>query len=137
MTVIWPHLRARGSEPVALIDAAEFEAARRDPRVQQFLADSDRYLAELEARAEPAMIGATMREVHVDPPQPPLDRKLAELERRVAYLEGALGAIMDGEKLWEGPGLRRQLELHGRVLRALTSGVPERARRIMQEGDRA
>ncbi len=35
-------------EIVAVIDAAEFEAARRDPRVCSFLTEADAYLAELE-----------------------------------------------------------------------------------------
>ena len=39
---------ARETEPVAAIDAAEFEEAQRDPRVRDFLAQADRYLAELE-----------------------------------------------------------------------------------------
>lgn len=34
-------------EPVALIDADELEAARRDPRVHAFLEDADAYLADL------------------------------------------------------------------------------------------
>ena len=39
---------ARETEPAAVIDAAEFEEAQRDPRVRDFLAEADRYLAELE-----------------------------------------------------------------------------------------
>ena len=35
------------TEPAARIDAAEFEAAQRDPRVRDFLAEADNYLAEL------------------------------------------------------------------------------------------
>jgi hypothetical protein len=35
-------------EIVAVIDTAEFEAARRDPRVRSFLTEADAYLAELE-----------------------------------------------------------------------------------------
>jgi hypothetical protein len=33
---------------VATIDAAEFDAAQRDPRVRAFLEEADAYLAELE-----------------------------------------------------------------------------------------
>jgi hypothetical protein len=33
---------------VAVIDAAEFEAAQNDPRVRSFLKKADAYLAELE-----------------------------------------------------------------------------------------
>ncbi len=39
---------AHETEPAAVIDAAEFEEARRDPRVRDFIAEADRYLAELE-----------------------------------------------------------------------------------------
>jgi hypothetical protein len=35
-------------EIVAVIDAAQFEAARRDPRVRSFLAEADAYLVELD-----------------------------------------------------------------------------------------
>lgn len=35
-------------EPAAVIDAAEFEEASRDPRVRDFLIEADRYLIELE-----------------------------------------------------------------------------------------
>jgi hypothetical protein len=35
-------------EIVAVIDTAEFEAARQDPRVRSFLTEADGYLAELE-----------------------------------------------------------------------------------------
>ena len=35
-------------EIVAVIDTAEFEEARRDPRVRSFLTEADAYLAELE-----------------------------------------------------------------------------------------
>jgi hypothetical protein len=35
-------------EVVAVIDTAELEAAREDPRVQTFLAEADTYLLELE-----------------------------------------------------------------------------------------
>jgi hypothetical protein len=35
-------------EIVAVIDTAEFEAAREDPRVRSFLAEADAYLVELE-----------------------------------------------------------------------------------------
>jgi hypothetical protein len=35
-------------EIVAVVDAAEFEAARQDPRVRSFLAEADAYLVELE-----------------------------------------------------------------------------------------
>lgn len=35
-------------EIVAVIDAAEFEAARQDQRVRLFLTEADAYLAELE-----------------------------------------------------------------------------------------
>ncbi len=35
-------------EIVAVIDTAEFEAARRDPRVKLFLTEADAYLVELE-----------------------------------------------------------------------------------------
>lgn len=38
----------REAQPAAVIDAVEFEEARRDPRVQDFLARADSYLAELE-----------------------------------------------------------------------------------------
>lgn len=38
-------------EIVAVIDAAEFEAARRDPRVHSFLTEADAYLAELEQQS--------------------------------------------------------------------------------------
>jgi hypothetical protein len=40
--------RARASEPVAIVDAAEFEEAQQDPRVKAFLAEADSYLAALE-----------------------------------------------------------------------------------------
>jgi hypothetical protein len=33
---------------VAVIDAAEFEAAQNDPRVRSFLEEADAYLADLE-----------------------------------------------------------------------------------------
>jgi hypothetical protein len=33
---------------VAVIDAAEFEEAQRDPRVRTFLEEADEYLADLE-----------------------------------------------------------------------------------------
>ena len=36
------------TEPAAVIDAAELDEARRDPRVRGFIAEADRYLAELE-----------------------------------------------------------------------------------------
>jgi hypothetical protein len=35
-------------EIVAVVDPAEFDAARQDPRVRSFLAEADAYLAELE-----------------------------------------------------------------------------------------
>ncbi len=35
-------------EIVAVIDTAEFEAARQDPRVRSFLMEADAYLVELE-----------------------------------------------------------------------------------------
>jgi hypothetical protein len=35
-------------EIVTVIDTAEFEAARQDPRVRSFLTEADAYLAELE-----------------------------------------------------------------------------------------
>lgn len=35
-------------EIVAVIDAAEFETAREDPRVRSFLDEADAYLVELE-----------------------------------------------------------------------------------------
>jgi hypothetical protein len=35
-------------EIVAVIDAAQFEAARQDPRVRSFIAEADAYLVELE-----------------------------------------------------------------------------------------
>jgi hypothetical protein len=35
-------------ETVAVIDTAELEAARQDPRVRSFLAEADAYLVELE-----------------------------------------------------------------------------------------
>jgi hypothetical protein len=35
-------------EIVAVIDAAEFETARQDPRVRSFLTEADTYLVELE-----------------------------------------------------------------------------------------
>jgi hypothetical protein len=35
-------------EIVAVIDEAEFEAARQDPRVRSFLTEADAYLVELE-----------------------------------------------------------------------------------------
>jgi hypothetical protein len=35
-------------EIVAVIDAAEFEAAQQDPRVRSFLREADAYLVELE-----------------------------------------------------------------------------------------
>lgn len=35
-------------EIVAVIDAAQFEAARQDPCVRSFLAEADAYLVELE-----------------------------------------------------------------------------------------
>jgi anti-sigma factor ChrR (cupin superfamily) len=35
-------------EILAVIDTAEFEAARTDPRVRSFLTEADAYLAELE-----------------------------------------------------------------------------------------
>jgi anti-sigma factor ChrR (cupin superfamily) len=35
-------------EILAVIDTAEFEAARRDPRVRSFLTEADAYLAKLE-----------------------------------------------------------------------------------------
>lgn len=35
-------------EIVAVIDTAEFEAARRDPRVRSFITEADAYLVELE-----------------------------------------------------------------------------------------
>jgi hypothetical protein len=38
-------------EVVAVIDAAEFEAASQDPRVRSFLAEADAYLVELEQQA--------------------------------------------------------------------------------------
>jgi hypothetical protein len=37
-------------EIVAVIDTAEFEAARQDPRVRSFLTEADAYLAELEQK---------------------------------------------------------------------------------------
>jgi hypothetical protein len=40
--------QAPSEEVVAVIDTAEFEAARRDPRVRSFLTESDAYLVELE-----------------------------------------------------------------------------------------
>ena len=39
---------AHETEPAAVIDAAELEEAKRDPRVRDFLTEADRYLAELE-----------------------------------------------------------------------------------------
>ncbi len=46
------HTTGRGrdlpEEIVAVIDAAEFETARRDPRVRSFLSEADAYLVELE-----------------------------------------------------------------------------------------
>ena len=41
---------AHGDEPAVIIAAAEFEAARRDPRVREFLDDAARYRAELEVQ---------------------------------------------------------------------------------------
>jgi hypothetical protein len=38
-------------EIVAVIDTAEFETARRDPRVESFLTEADAYLAELEQQS--------------------------------------------------------------------------------------
>jgi len=35
-------------EIVAVVDPTEFDAARQDPRVRSFLAESDAYLVELE-----------------------------------------------------------------------------------------
>lgn len=35
-------------EPIAVIDADELDAARRDPRVRAFLMKADAYLGELE-----------------------------------------------------------------------------------------
>lgn len=42
------HLPATVTEPAAVIDAAELDEARRDRRVRGFIAEADRYLAELE-----------------------------------------------------------------------------------------
>lgn len=45
-------------EIVAVIDTAEFEAAKQDPRVRSFLEEADAYLVELEqqpATRQPAM----------------------------------------------------------------------------------
>jgi hypothetical protein len=46
------HLTGQGQdlpeEIVAVIDAAEFETARQDPRVRSFLNEADAYLVELE-----------------------------------------------------------------------------------------
>jgi len=43
---------SQGQDPpeeiVAVIDTAEFEAARQDPRVRSFLTEDDAYLVELE-----------------------------------------------------------------------------------------
>jgi hypothetical protein len=43
---------SQGQDPseeiVAVIDAAEFETARQDPRVRSFLNEADAYLVELE-----------------------------------------------------------------------------------------
>jgi hypothetical protein len=38
-------------EVVAVIDEAELEAARRDPRVRSFLSEADTYLVELERQS--------------------------------------------------------------------------------------
>jgi hypothetical protein len=38
-------------EVVAAIDAAEYEAARQDPRVRLFLTEADAYLVELDRQA--------------------------------------------------------------------------------------
>jgi hypothetical protein len=46
------HTTSHRNEPpeeiVAVIDTAEFEAARQDPRVRSFLTEADAYLVELE-----------------------------------------------------------------------------------------
>jgi hypothetical protein len=46
------HTTSQGQDPpeeiVAVIDAAELETARSDPRVRSFLAEADAYLVELE-----------------------------------------------------------------------------------------
>lgn len=42
------HRAIEADSVVATIDSEEIEAARSDPRVKSFLAESDAYLAELE-----------------------------------------------------------------------------------------
>jgi hypothetical protein len=39
---------AHVTEPAAVIDAAEFEEAQRDPRLRRLIDEADSYLAELE-----------------------------------------------------------------------------------------
>jgi hypothetical protein len=39
---------AHATEPAAVIDASEFEAAQRDPRLRLLIDEADSYLAELE-----------------------------------------------------------------------------------------
>lgn len=36
------------AEPAAVIDAAEFDEAQRDPRLRRLIDEADKYLAELE-----------------------------------------------------------------------------------------
>jgi hypothetical protein len=44
-----PDLR---EESVAVVDAQEFDEARRDPRVRAFVAEADAYLAAIERHAQ-------------------------------------------------------------------------------------